>query len=93
MLSQMMGAGTHAWMTGYLGGYTLDMGKWYRSKDKVAGRYPYGGYLTNKKWHLNEVTYFKQFIPIYPKVEEPRCILLSGHPGCGILIYWWLSHS
>ena len=28
---------------------------WHRSKEKVAGDHPYGGYLTNKKWHLNEV--------------------------------------
>ena len=28
---------------------------WYRSKEKVAGMYPYAGYLTNKNWHLNEV--------------------------------------
>ena len=39
----------------YLGQYTLSMGRWHRSKEKVAGIYPYGGYLTNKKWHLNEV--------------------------------------
>ena len=69
----VMGAGTHAWMTGVLSPYELDMGKkhhpdgnrtngWYRSKDKVAGINPYGGYLTNKKWHLNEVLSFKQFV-------------------------------
>ena len=54
--------GTHAYMTGYLASYELDMGKWHRSNKKVAGLYPYGGYLTNKKWHLNEVIYFKQFV-------------------------------
>ena len=59
-------AGTHAQMAGGLDPYELDLGKkhhpegngtygWYRSKEMVAGLYPYGGYLTNKKWHLNEV--------------------------------------
>ena len=54
----VMGAGTHAWMVGYLDPISLSMGRWYRSKEKVAGRFPYAGYLTNKKWHLNEVISF-----------------------------------
>ena len=29
---------------------------WYtRSKEKLRGHNPFGGYLSNKKWHLNEV--------------------------------------
>ena len=51
----VMGAGTHAYMGGELDSYDLAMGRWYRSKEKLSGNYPYGGYLTNKKWHLNEV--------------------------------------
>ena len=51
----VMSTGTHANMAAYLGQNTLSMGRWHRSKEKVAGFYPYGGYLTNKKWHLNEV--------------------------------------
>ena len=51
----VMVAGTHAYMGGELDSYDLAMGRWYRSKEKVAGNYPYGGYLTKKKWHLNEV--------------------------------------
>ena len=53
----VMSMGTHANMAAYLGQYTLSMsmGRWHRSEEKVAGFYPYGGYLTNKKWHLNEV--------------------------------------
>ena len=58
----VIGAGTHAWMTGYLNWWELSLGRWYRSKEKVAGDNPYAGYLTNKKWHLNEVIYFKQFV-------------------------------
>ena len=58
----VLGAGTHALMTASVLPYQLKLGKkvnsgrgWYRSKEKVAGIFPYGGYLTNKKWHLNEV--------------------------------------
>ena len=60
----VIGAGTHAYMTSYLSPTDLSFGEneeinsgrgWYRSKARVAGKYPYAGYLTNKKWHLNEV--------------------------------------
>ena len=60
----VIGSGTHAQLKYALGHKERYMGEnketnsyrgWYRSKEKVAGKYPYGGYLTNKKWHLNEV--------------------------------------
>ena len=54
-LHDVIGAGTHAQVSTSVAQYELAMGKWHRSKEKVAGKYPYGGYLTNKKWHLNEV--------------------------------------
>ena len=60
-LHDVIGAGTHAQME-YPAEYELDMGRWYRSKEKLAGDNPYAGYLTNKKWHLNEVFSFKQFV-------------------------------
>ena len=47
--------GTHALLTGYLTQFELDMGRWYRSKEKFEDD-PYFVYLSNKKWHLNEVT-------------------------------------
>ena len=28
--------------------------KWYRSKDKKGGQHPYGSYMLNKKWTLEE---------------------------------------
>ena len=49
----VIGAGTHVRMAGYLSPKMLAMGRWYRSKDKLSGNHPYAGYL--KKWHLNEV--------------------------------------
>ena len=51
----VIGAGTHANVAGYLEPYYLAMGRWHRSKDKLAANNPYVGYLTNKKWHMNEV--------------------------------------
>ena len=60
----VIGAGTHARMAPYLTPWELLLGEnedinsgrgWYRSKEKLAGDNPYAGYLTNKKWHLNEV--------------------------------------
>ena len=51
----VIGKGTHAQMSPYLDSDELDYGRWYRSKEKVSGKYPNGGYLSNKKWYLNEV--------------------------------------
>ena len=53
----VMGAGTHAQMTYYVSSDELYLGEkyhpegrgWYRSKEKVSDRNPYGGYYTNKK--------------------------------------------
>ena len=50
----VMGKGTHAYMLGSLMPYELAMGRWHRSKEKLAGDHPYAGYLTDKQWHLNE---------------------------------------
>ena len=47
--------GTHARLGAFLGPIELEMGSWYRSQEKVPGLNSYAGYLTNKKWHLNEV--------------------------------------
>ena len=58
-LHDVIGAGTHAQVSTSVAQYELAMGNWYRSKEKLAGKYPYGGYLTNKKWHLNEVISYK----------------------------------
>ena len=63
-IHDVMGAGTHAQMTNNIYSYYRALGRryhpegrgWYRSKEKVAGVYPYGGYLSTKKWHLNEAS-------------------------------------
>ena len=59
----IMGAGTHALITGYIDPWEDDIGekyhpdnrRWYNSKEEVPGSSPYAGYMANKKWHLNEV--------------------------------------
>ena len=58
-----LGAGTHAQLNYFVDVDEVELGKtyhpegtgWYRSKDTVPGDFPYAGYITNKKWHLNEV--------------------------------------
>ena len=60
--NDIFGAGTHAKMSFWVYGWKLEYGEkyhpegkgWYRSKEKLSTQ-PYFGYLTNKKWHLNEV--------------------------------------
>ena len=67
----VIGAGTHAQMVASLSPRELAIGEneeinsgrgWYRSKEKVAGKYPYAGYLTNKKWHMNEVIIKSEYV-------------------------------
>ena len=44
-----------------------------RSKEMVAGDYPYGGFLTNKKWHLNEASIFNTFTSLIQMPFLCRC--------------------
>ena len=34
--------------------YELEYGKWYRSKERKGGESPFGSYLLNKKWTMEE---------------------------------------
>ena len=47
--------GTHAFFASHLGGVMLAAGRWYRSKYIAKGFYSYSGFLSHKKWYLNEV--------------------------------------
>ena len=69
--NEMLSRGTHAMMRSYLapyqlawatevdpnqkGEYKYNHGRGYYRGEKVVGKIPGSGYLTNKKWHLNEV--------------------------------------
>ena len=62
-------AGTHAQLTGYLAPWQLDYGRWHRSKETLAGKYPYSGYLTNKKkWPLK---IYKR-LPLTPQMSKKK---------------------
>ena len=49
----IIGNGTHAYMSFYLTPLEKAMGRWWRG-NLVHGNFPYSGYLSDKKWHLNE---------------------------------------
>ena len=54
----VIGKGTHVLLTSYRAPWELSLGRWYRSKDRVSlSINPYAGYLSNKKWYLNEVSF------------------------------------
>ena len=69
--NEMLSQGTHAMMVSFLdpfeldwtddrdnqGKYKYNRGRGYYRGDKVSGLNPITGYLSNKKWHLNEVEY------------------------------------
>ena len=38
----------------FLYDYELEYGKWHRSKDRKDGENPFGSYLMNKKWTMEE---------------------------------------
>ena len=39
---------------GFMYDYELEWGKWYRSKERRGGKSPFGFYMLNKKWTLEE---------------------------------------
>ena len=38
----------------FLPDFILEWGKWHRSKDRKSGENPFGSYLMNKKWTMEE---------------------------------------
>ena len=57
--------GTHAVLQSQsaTNGHLIYYWGWYtRSKERLRGQNPYGGYLSNKKWHLNEVDFDMIFV-------------------------------
>ena len=56
----LLSSGTHTGLFSFLFQYELEWGRkynhgrgWYRG-ERLASKYPYGGYFTSKNWHLNE---------------------------------------
>ena len=68
-----LGAGTHVRLGVFPYPYEVSLGKkyhpdgrgWYISQEHLASKFPYTGYLTNKKWHLNEVNELRCFFPYH----------------------------
>ena len=57
----IIGNGTHAMMLyGLIPSYK-SFGRWWKG-NLVMGNFPYGGYLSDKKWHLNEASDIFSFI-------------------------------
>ena len=57
----IIGNGTHAIMIYGLGPMEKSFGRWWKG-NLVLGNFPYGGYLSDKKWHLNEAFDIFSFI-------------------------------
>ena len=47
--------GTHAFMLYGLNLWKKSLGRWWKG-NLVLGNYPHAGYLSDKKWHLNEAS-------------------------------------
>ena len=57
---QVLGNGTHVIMGTGVGNIATEnlapeFGKWYKSKEIIDGKFPFGGPLTIKNWYGNEV--------------------------------------
>ena len=57
----IFGNGTHAIKTSGLSPRRKRLGRWWRG-NLVLGNFPYGGYLSDKKWYLNEASDIFSFI-------------------------------
>ena len=57
----IIGNGTHALMTFSLTPWEKSLGRWWEG-NLVIGDYPYAGYLSDKKWQLNEASDIFSFI-------------------------------
>ena len=49
----IIGNGTHVYISYRLTRRAKSLGRWWRG-NVVQGNFPYSGYLSDKKWHLNE---------------------------------------
>ena len=101
--NEMLSQGTHAqmrsyiypdqlaWGTEYDHGkekYKYNRGRGYYKGEKLSGIIPTGGYLTNKKWHLNEVDNKTKIFITKTNVFRTYCfILLSRTSSSNISLH------
>ena len=57
----VIGKGTYVRMDYSLSSWEKSLGRWWKG-NLVQGDYPYAGYLSDKKWHLNEASDIFSFI-------------------------------
>ena len=57
----IIGNGTHAKWDYALDPWEKSLGRWWKG-NLVTGNFPYAGYLSDKKWHLNEASDIFNFI-------------------------------
>ena len=77
----IIGNGTHAKWDFALGYGEKSLGRWWRG-NLVQGDYPYAGYLSDKKWHLNEASDIFSFIFHSRNLKSPSFTKL-GRRGLG----------
>ena len=46
--------GTSVFQVSFMYDKDLELGKWYRSKERKGGEHPFTSFLLNKKWTLEE---------------------------------------
>ena len=51
---RIIGKGSSVLEAGVLLNQYLNLGKWHRSTEKKGGYHPFGSYMMNKKWALEE---------------------------------------
>ena len=54
MVQNAVMSGSSVVESAFMYDYELELGKWYRSKERKGGKSPWGSYLLNKKWTLEE---------------------------------------
>ena len=54
MLKDSVLSGSSVVETAWLIAQDLELGKWHRSKERKGGDHPFGSYMLNKKWTLEE---------------------------------------
>ena len=54
MVKDAVRSGSSVVESALLYNHMYDYGKWHRSKERKGGNNPFGGYLMNKKWTLEE---------------------------------------
>ena len=80
----IIGNGTHAKASFVLDQGEKSLGRWWKG-NLIQGDYPYTGYLSDKKWHLNEASDIFSFIFVEKNARnlKPPSFSSLGRRGPG----------